>query len=598
MMTLKLKNGLTGAHPVSKYLMGQNLEMYSAVVKGLLSDRLMNPKFTGPENPKYGTADEWIGNPYHCRLISGMGMSSDEAQLIQRTGGGVRQYGIKVYAGETLEVELWAKVRHSPVNLQVALKAAITRRPAYAAAKIAIDAAYWKKYAITLDIPVTDASADFCLTLLDEDGAVFIDQVHLRPAGQPHLDPKAIAAAKSISPTALRFPGGCLSTVYHWANGVGPVHLRPSHYDPQFFSHLSYDFGITEYLDLCCEADITPHLTVNIGNGTPGEAAELARYCRRFYEDKGIPPPRIFFQMGNEQFAAHETSHMTGDMYIAALRAFVPPVKTEYPNSTMIGIGYPYSGAYSAREQTPWRELVLDQAADLVDMISNHYYKGQWKETFADQLQNAVESLQKIKADLLKMIADIKARNLKTKIGVTEWNYWLYASDYWTFAKRSIEPMDPHHCLFVAGMLQMMAELGEYVELSNYYQLLNGLSIFTNFAGACHESPMALIFRYYRPAFPGEYIPLASLPSEASGGRADALCLKTADGVYLFIVNHSLAESAVTLPNIFAESTGELLVFDGRENGVECVPRKEKVSGNKIILPPMAVCRFFCRASL
>ncbi|MDD5678681.1 MAG: hypothetical protein PHW60_11955 [Kiritimatiellae bacterium] len=596
MISLKLKNGLNGSHPVSKYLMGQNLEMYAAVVKGLLSDRLMNPKFAGPENPKYGTADEWIGNPYHCRLIPGMGMSSGNAQFIQRTGGAIGQCDVKIYAGEKLEVELWAKVRHSPATLEAAIKAPITRRPAYAAAKIVIDAAYWKKYVIHFDIPVTDANADFRLTLLDDDGEVFIDQVYLRPAGQPHLDPKAIEAVKSISPTAMRFPGGCLSTVYHWENGVGPVHLRPDHYDPQFFTYISYDFGITEYLELCRAAEITPHLTVNIGSGTPGEAAGLARYCRRFYENKGLTPPRIFLQMGNEQFAAHETSHMTGEMYVAALRAFVPPVKAEYPNSTIIGIGYPYSGAYGARAETPWRELVLDQAADLVDMVSNHYYKGQWKETFADQLQNAVESIQKIKADLLKMIADIKARNLKTKIGVTEWNFWLYASNYWTFEKRCCEPMDPHHCLFVAGMLQMMAELGEYVELSNYYQLLNGLSIFTNFAGAYHESPMAAIFRFYRPAFPGEYVPLAGNAPEAADGRADALCLKTADGVYLFIVNHSLAESAVTLPDIFAQGEGELLVFDGRENGVECVPRKEQVSGNKIILPPMSVCRCFCES--
>ncbi|MDD5677641.1 MAG: hypothetical protein PHW60_06560, partial [Kiritimatiellae bacterium] len=107
-------------------------------------------------------------------------------------------------------------------------------------------------------------------------------------------------------------------------------------------------------------------------------------------------------------------------------------------------------------------------------------------------------------------------------------------------------------------------------------------------------TPVAEIFRFYRPAFPGEYVELTRDASEGAsdGGSADALCLKTAGGVYLFIVNHSLAESAVTLPDIFAASTGEALVYEGRQNGVENFPRKDTIKGRNIVLPPMSVCRW------
>ncbi|MDD5678720.1 MAG: hypothetical protein PHW60_12155, partial [Kiritimatiellae bacterium] len=489
MTIIELKNGLTGAHPVSMYLMGHNIATFNLPVMGMLSDRLMNPKFAG--NPS-GAASPWVGSS-----LSAGGMSGHTHQLLQRTGSSVGQYGIRIYAGETLEVELWAKVRHGPVNLEVAVKSPSTRRPAYAKKAINIATAYWKKYSISFDIPVTDANAGFWLTLLDENGVLFIDQVHLRPAGQPHLDPKAIEAVKSLSPTILRF--SLTGSLEHCR---GPIHLRPP----------GCDFGIDEYLNLCREANITPQLLLNISD-TPEAASALARYCREFYENQGLPPPHIFFQMGNEQYAAHEGSHMTGEMYVELLRVFVPPVKKEYPNSAIIGIGYPYSGAYGTRGNTPWRELVLDRATGLVDLISNHYYKGQWQETFAGQLQNAVDSVRKIKDDLLKMIADIRARNLATRIAVTEWNYWLHANNAICCNCRHPldaidEPMDPNHSLFVAGMLQMMAELGEHVEISNYYELLNGLSAITNYAGYYHETPVAEIFRFYRPAFPGEYVEL------------------------------------------------------------------------------------------
>jgi alpha-L-arabinofuranosidase len=570
--------------------MGYNLATFSLPVMGMLSDRLMNPKFAGPEDARFGTAFDWSGGLHHCRLMPDMGMSSRNAQLIQKTGGSIWQFGCRIYAGETLEVELWAKVRHSPVTVEVAIKSPSTRRPAYAAAKIVIDTAYWKCYRIRFDAPVTETNAGFYLTLLDENGILYIDQVHLRPAEQPHLDAKAIEAVKSFSPTVLRFPvvGPPLKDV------TGPIHLRPAH----------CDFGMEEYLNLCMEADISPHLVVNIGEGTPNDAADLARYCRMFHVEKGLKPPHVFFQMGNEQYAAHELSHMTGEMYVALLRAFVPPVRKEYPDCTIIGIGYPYSGAYGSRGDTPWRERVLDQASDLVDMISNHYYKGQWKETFDDQLYNALESAAKIKADLQKMIADVQTRGLRTRIAVTEWNYWLHANNgICCRARRPFdaidEPMDPHHCLFTAVMLHMMAELGAHVGLSTYYELMNGLGVLTNYAGYYHETPVADIFRFYRPAFPGEYLPLANDAPEALPGMksVDAMCLKTDKGLTLFAVNCSREKEAeVELPDALAENAGEILIFDGRENGVEAFPRKQPATGRTVALPPMSVFRCFTQS--
>ena len=584
------------SHNVSEYLMGHNLEMYTGGTAGMLKERIENPKFLGPGNLISGCPKSWEGTPLGCRIVSGMSLGVGEAVMITGVNNVLWQSNRRIYKGEILEVELWSKVCHYPVELKISLRSKKQRQPNYASETISINSSYWKKYILTLKIPTDDENAVFHIQNLSE-GTVYLDQVHLRPVGEPHVDNKIKEAFNSIGITALRFPGGCISTVYHWKNGTGPIHLRPVHHDPQFNGMVSYDFGIAEYLEMCLEQGITPQITVNIGSGTPDEAAECAAYCRDFYEKRNQKAPDAFFQMGNEQYAAHSSAHMTGEMYVAALKEFIPAVKKEYPNSRIIAVGYPYSGEFGTQKRTDWRGRVLDEIPGMVDFISNHYYKGQWQDTFKEQSKNAVDSIGKIRDDLLKMIDDIKERGLNTKIAVTEWNYWLYASNVSKISpdQNYYEPMDPVHCLFVAGMLQMMAGLGEYVGISNYYHLLNGLSIFTNFADRFHESPMAEIFRFFRPAFPGRFIEIKNNSPEYVNDIKviETMCIKTKKEHFLFVINFSVDESFdLELPAKFASFAGEMMTFQKPEKGKEIFPLKRKITTSERILPPYSIVKF------
>ena len=40
---------------------------------------------------------------------------------------------------------------------------------------------------------------------------------------------ETLKAFQSLNIPVLRFPGGCMSTIYHCKYGIGPVHLRPCH---------------------------------------------------------------------------------------------------------------------------------------------------------------------------------------------------------------------------------------------------------------------------------------------------------------------------------------------------------------------------------
>ena len=132
-------------------------------------------------------------------------------------------------------------------------------------------------------------------------------------------------ALERLRPPVIRFPGGCLSTNYHWQLGTGPVHLRPAVYDPVFkLNGAIYDFGIEEYLALCRQLDIRPHITVNVGSGPPDEAWECAAYCADVLRRDDGSLPAMYFQIGNENYGTWETSYMTGPMYVEVLRDFVP----------------------------------------------------------------------------------------------------------------------------------------------------------------------------------------------------------------------------------------------------------------------------------
>lgn len=84
-VTIRATGALLGR--AGEELLGNNIEAYENTIPSMLSDRLRNAKFSGPENPLSGIAAEWepVGNNmlgFSCRLLPGMYLSGREAQLI------------------------------------------------------------------------------------------------------------------------------------------------------------------------------------------------------------------------------------------------------------------------------------------------------------------------------------------------------------------------------------------------------------------------------------------------------------------------------------------------------------------------------------
>ena len=567
-MKVSVKQNGNETHSVSEMILGHNLEVGGGVVSSMLTDRLDNPKFCAQydgsrhnphSTPLKGVAPMWVVNGYsmaglNCELTKGMSLSGNESQKVQNYfvddyARGIMQTGRSVLKDEVLELEIWARVQHNPVTLQVYIGPLCCRKPFYDEAIIIIDSAYWKKYTVKFNCSCNDDEAVFGCYLKNE-GIVWFDQIHLRPveAGNVRLD--VVEKLDSLNISTLRFPGGCLSTNYRWEHGLKPLHQRPVLPDSIFQFSQTYDFGTEEYLELCYKLNIRPFITVNVGSGTPEEAGAWAKYCADWFRSKDSELPVIYFHIGNEHYGIWETAHMTGEMYVDTLREYVPLIREGYPNCRIVGLGEEFSGGTIPEKRTKWREPVLDKASDLVDVLAINRYKGQWFDDMLEKQINAAESVHKVENDIVDLIKDIANRKLDIKVAVTEWNYWLHAA-HWD-GRGFEEPYDAQHGFFVAGMIHMFAKHGKDVEVCNFYHLIEAMGVILPKPTSVQETCIAEIFRFYRKALPGEYLPLTiESPSLGEGKSVDGLCLRTDKKTWLFLANrHSSEKAEVTLKEL------------------------------------------------
>lgn len=596
-VTVRSIGGVLGR--ASRQLLSNNIEAYENTIPSMLSDRLRNPKFAGPENPQTGVAAEWepIGNTMtglNCRLIPGMYLSGREAQLIhnytQGGSSGIVQAGVHVRAGEVFDVEMWARAQHRPVRVTVELGRPGCVTPDVAKQTMVFDLAHWHRRTCRIRSEGDCDGAFFRITI-PGDSRVILDQVHLRPVGQTHVSQELLDAFEKFPCPVLRFPGGCVSCTYHWEHGTGPVHLRPVCDDAVFKYKLHYDFGTDEYLELCRARGIRPFITLNTTTATPEQAAAWAGYIRNWYRSRSLTVPAAYFMFGNENYGTWEIGHMTGEMYVAQLREFVPPVRAAYPEARMLAIGQAQSGGLREGDQTPWRRTVIEKAADLFDvLVVTRYSNASDSLSLSQSMERVADSVAEKETDLRQQAQSIRDAKLSCTMGVVEWNYWTRAShnDHAGF----YEPNDIRHCLYAAGYLNAFCRMGEIMEVANYYSLVNTMGMLHVHHGNVRLSDIAKVMNLYADALPGDVLAVeVSAPALTAKSRAvDANLLKRDGAVYGFLMNFSATEAAgVTLEGLSPVREARGLTAQGILEPVR--EFQPTIEGGTIRLPPMSLVR-------
>jgi alpha-N-arabinofuranosidase len=88
-----------------------------------------------------------------------------------------------------------------------------------------------------------------------------------------------LAALKQVRAPVIRWPGGCFADAYHWRDGVGPRKSRPLTVNAHSRQAEPNEFGSDEFVQFCRALGSEPCLCVNVGTGSPREAAEWVEYC-------------------------------------------------------------------------------------------------------------------------------------------------------------------------------------------------------------------------------------------------------------------------------------------------------------------------------
>lgn len=279
---------------------------------------------------------------------------------------GIRQ---KVYlpVHRTLDYtgSLYAKHISGPAGLTVSIR---PRNGSEILASAHIDAAsdQWTKYNFTLHIPDGKLQrlepADFVLEV-ENDEAVNVDQFSLMPSdADDGLDPDEVAMAKAMETPLVRY-GGNFTSSYHWKDGIGPRDKRINMLNVAWGIPEYNTFGTDEFLHFCQLIDAEPQFALNLGSGTPEEAAEWVRYINaHWHKHSGLT-----WELGNELWGNWNVGYPTLEQLAPRTAAFSKAIHAVDPDAKLIATGQ------DPDHFNEWNATQLTNPAGTFDYLSTHF---------------------------------------------------------------------------------------------------------------------------------------------------------------------------------------------------------------------------------
>lgn len=259
-----------------------------------------------------------------------------------------------------------------------------------------------------------------------------------------------ISLVKDLNVPLVRYPGGNFLSGYRWTDGIGPRDKRPTRLDLAWHSIEPNTIGIDEFYDWSKKANTAIMGAVNMGTGTPQDAADLLEYCNfpggTYFSDLRIAnghkdPMNIkTWCVGNEMDGSWQICHLDADDYGKKARETAKMMKYIDPDIELVVCG---SATSNQPTYPSWDRTVLEYTYENVDFLSLHrYYENFGNDD--DFLASHVDMNRFIKsvcatADYVKALK----RSKKTMyLSFDEWNVWYQSKQEehpWMTAPRILE---------------------------------------------------------------------------------------------------------------------------------------------------------------
>jgi alpha-N-arabinofuranosidase len=306
----------------------------------------------------------------------------------------------------------------------------------------------------------------------------------------------------------IRYPGGNFVSGYNWLDGVGPVQDRPRVLDKAWDAMNSNQFGTNEFMTWCKAVGTQPLMGLNLGTGTPAEAAALVEYCNVDKGTKwsdlrrkhGYPEPYNVknWCIGNEMDGPWQIGHITATEY--GMRAQDTARQMRYVDKSVQLIACGSSGPFMPT-YLEWDREVLEQCYDYVDGLSLHRYLGNNDETGGQSSKFVAMNLSMDRQigetlAVCDLVRGHKRSPKKLWLSFDEWNVWYRArSGAAVDGNRQEAPhlleevYNLEDALLVGGMLNTLLRNADRVKIACLAQLVNVIApIMTNKNGLFRQT--------------------------------------------------------------------------------------------------------------
>ena len=372
-----------------------------------------------------------------------------------------------------------------------------------------------------------------------------------------------VAALRAIKVPNVRWPGGCFADDYHWQKGIGPE--RAVTLNPNWGGVIEPNaFGTDEFMDFLDQIGSQAYVSINVGSGTPREAAEWLEYMtaaqpttlatERAANGHRAPYRVGYLGIGNESWACG--GNMTAVYYLDQLKIYSRFVRNFNPaqegNQQMLKIAVgPGDGT------TEWTETIMkawqkhDWSWDFDGLSLHSYTVPHWPPSFASTGFGIDEYAQILKTtlgmeDLLRRqsaVMDKYDPQKKVALAVDEWGAW-YAPLPGTNPAFLEQQNSLRDAILAALNLNIFARHADRVRMANIAQMINVLqAMIVTDKEKMVLTPTYYVFKMYVPFQDATLVPVAfDAGTYTHGGislpRLDAIAARDQSGkLWLEITN-------------------------------------------------------------
>lgn len=437
--------------------------------------------------------------------------------------------------------------------------------------------------------------------------------------GHPTATPEGyrqdvMQATQQMGVSVIRYPGGNYVSFADWKDAVGPKHERPRTRDFAWRSIETNQFGPDDFCDWCEKIQTEPMLAVNLGTGTPKEAAELVEFTNleqgTFWADQRARPEPYgvkYWCLGNEMDGPWQAGQVPAKEYALKARAASRLMKGMDPSIKTILSGS--SGCFMDT-YLAWDREILEICGDDVDLIACHLYSHNRDENTPWFLAEGL-FIEKMIEDYraLERIVRTQRRGKKPiKLSFDEWNVWykaMHMDGGWTEAPALIEEVyNLEDALVVATILNAFIRQCDFLEIACQAQLVNIIApMLTRPKGLLKQTiyyPFQLISAAAQGASRVDaWVDVAAYDAgdRLSTPYLDCSVFRVGDQLLGCFVNRSMDEEMVVYLNPASGAFGSTgTIFGGQdakqentwENPTALVPAPIEIHDNQFTLPPLS----------